>query len=56
MEAPRLSQFMGYTALTSAPNEKPRWGHFLADYMDQCQERFEAWLEEYTEEIRGEDG
>lgn len=52
MEAPRLSQFMGHTALTSAPNEQPRWGHFLADYMDECQERFEAWLEEHDEEIR----
>lgn len=52
MEAPRLTQFMGYTALTSGLNEKPVWGHFMADYMDQCQERFEEWLEEYTERVR----
>lgn len=52
MDAPRLTQFMGYTALTSGANEKPVWGHFTADYMDVCQERFEEWLEEYTERVR----
>lgn len=52
MDAPRLTQFMGYTALTSGANEKPVWGHFMADYMDVCQERFEEWLEEYTERVR----
>lgn len=52
MTTPLLTQFMGYTALTSGPNETPTWGHFMADYMDECQARFEEWLEEYTEGIR----
>lgn len=52
MDTPRLTEFMGYTALTSAPNEAPRWGHFLASYMDECQEKFEIWLEEYTDRVR----
>lgn len=31
-KAPRLSEFMGYSALTSGPNESPKWGHYLATY------------------------
>lgn len=51
-EIPRLTEFMGYSGLTSGPNESPKWGHFLATYMDECQEVFESWLEEHDEEVR----
>lgn len=43
-DVPQLTRFMGYSALTSAPNQPPQWGHYLASYMDECQERFEGWL------------
>lgn len=46
-DTPRITEFTGYSALTSAPGEQPRWGHFLASYMDDCQSRFQKWFEEF---------
>jgi hypothetical protein len=44
MTTPRITEIIGYSAETSAPNETPRWGHFTASWADEAQERFEAWI------------
>lgn len=47
----RLTHIIGYSAETSAPNEKPRWGHFTARWADEAQKNFEEWLEEHDAEL-----
>lgn len=43
----RITAFIGYSAETSAPNERPQWGHFTATWADAAQERFEKWLADH---------
>jgi hypothetical protein len=40
----RITEIIGYSAETSGPNEKPRWGHFTANYVDGIQPRFDNLL------------
>lgn len=48
---PRFTEFFGYSAETSAPNETPKWGHLTATFADQIQERFEKWLVEHDSDV-----
>ena len=51
MTIPRITEIIGYSAQTSAPNEQPRWGHFTADWADETQRLFEKWLAEHDAQV-----
>lgn len=46
-----FADIVGYTGEVSEPNGPRIVGHFLADWADKAQERFEVWLEQHDADL-----